>query len=455
MTITFGGLATGMDTGSIITQLMEIERMPITRLQGDKTWLSSKLTGYTEFDGKLNGFLASVRNFGERDSYYQNTASTGSDEFFTANASNEALNNVSYQVEVITLAQVQKSYTAGFASETDQNFGTGDMIITVDGVDHTISIDDENNSLQGIMQALNDADIGVQASIINDGNTDPYRLTFTGNDVGTAFSIDSSGLTGGSGQTLGVISESQPATQAHIKVDNIDIYSDSNTIADSIPGVTLDLVKAEEGTTTTININQNHDAITANINAFITGYNDVVAFVTGQSTLGDTAPGVLGGDSGLTAIKRHLQDMLTMFVDTGGTFSALSQLGLETQKDGQLSLDSAKLTNAIESDLDSVVNLLAGQEDGDGGMGAKFEAYLADLTNSTNGLLAGRENSINDNIARIDKQIALTETRLEKREQTLQKQFNAMELLVSGMNAQSSFLTTQLKSLESLWNYNR
>ena len=147
--------------------------------------------------------------------------------------------------------------------------------------------------------------------------------------------------------------------------------------------------------------------------------------------------------------------MLTRFVDTGGTFTALSQLGLETQKDGQLSLDSTKLTDAIEFDLDSVVNLLAGKEDDDGGLGSKFEDYLADLTNSTNGLLAGRENSINDNIARIDKQIALTETRLEKREETLQKQFNAMELLVSGMNAQSNFLTTQLKSLESLWNYNR
>jgi flagellar hook-associated protein 2 len=453
MAIQFSGLASGMDTDSIVKQLMNLERAPITRMQGDQTWLNNKLTAYQEFDTKLQGLLGNVRTMASESQYNQYQATAASSEFFSASASESALANTSYQVEVVSLAQVQKSYTAGFSSSSEQAFGTGELTITVDGVDHSITIDETNNSLTGIMQAINDADIGVQSAIINDGSENPHRLTFTGDNVATAFTIDSSGLTGGSGQTLGAISESQAASQAHIRVDNIDIYGDNNTIADAIPGVTLDLVKAEEGTTTKVDIAISNDAIRTNINAFIGAYNEVVSFVTGQSTFGDDTPGVLGGDSGLANIKRRLQNMLTTNVATGGTITSLSQLGLETQKDGQLSLDATRLSAAIDTDLDSLTTLLAGNGDDIGGIGTMMQDYLGSLTSPTDGLLAGRKKSIETNMARIDKQINLTESRLEKREETMRRQFSAMEQLVSTMNSQSSFLSSQLQSLENLWNH--
>ena len=452
MAIQFSGLATGLDTESIISQLMELERAPITRMEGDKTWLSSKLAGYKEFNTSLNSFLGSVSNISDRDQYYQKTATAASTEFFTASAEDDAIVGTSYLVEVVSLAQVQKSVTDGYASKTDENFGTGQIGITIGGDTHYIDIESGDNSLEGIMQAINEADIGIRASVINDGTENPYRLTFTGESVGQSFTIDTSALVGGT-ETIDPVSESQSATQAHVRVDGIDIYSDNNTITDGIPGVSLSLNQAEEGTTTLVSVKENNDAIRNNINAFISGYNEVVSFVSGQSTLGDTDAGILGGDTGLSAIKRHLQDMLTTFMDTGGSIQALSQLGLETQKDGTLTLNSTVLNSAIENDLDSVVTLLAGEEDGDGGLGQKFEDYLSGLTDSIDGLYAGRQKSINDSIARIDAQIEKMEERLEKREETLLAQFNAMEQLVSTMNSQSSFLTTQLASIENIMNY--
>ncbi|MBE0582736.1 MAG: flagellar filament capping protein FliD [Desulfofustis sp.] len=455
MAIQFSGLASGMDTSSIVTQLMNLERAPITRMQGDQTWLNNKLTAYKDFDTKLKGLLDNVRTLASDSQYNQYKATAASSEFFSTSTSENALANTSYQVEVVSLAQVQKSYTAGFSSNSEQTFGTGELVVSVDGVDHLITIDETNNSLTGIMQAINDADIGVQSAIINDGSETPYRLTLTGDNVATAFTLDSSGLTGGSGQTLGVISESQAASQAHIRVDNIDIYGDNNSIADAIPGVTLDLIKAEEGTTTKVDVTLSNDAIKTNINAFLGAYNEVVSFVTGQSTFGDDTPGVLGGDSGLGNIKRRLQNMLTTNVATGGGITSLSQLGLETQKDGQLSLDATKLSAAIDTDLDSLITLLAGNGDDIDGIGTMMQDYLSSLTSPTDGLLAGRKKSIETNLARIDKQITLTESRLEKREETLRRQFSAMEQLVSTMNSQSSFLSSQLQSLENLWNYQK
>lgn len=455
MAISFGGLATGLDTSSIIEQLMAVEQAPITRLETDKTWLSNKLNAYAEFDDKLNSFLENVSSLTDRQQYAETSVTQSSEEYFIAESSEDAQGGTSYSVEVVALAQRQKSYTDGFDSDTDATFGTGNLAITVDGVNHSIEITEDNNSLEGIMNAINDADIGIQANIINDGSDSPFRLTLTGDDIGKDFTVDSSGLSGGTATTLGTISTSQSAQQAHVIIDNIDVYSDNNEITDVIPGVTLNLLKAEEGQTSTVNIEEDNSAIEANINAFVTSYNEVVSFVTGQSTLGDTSAGLLGGDSGLSAIKRHLQDMLTQFVDTNGTYSSLAELGLETQKDGTVYLSTTKLSDAIKSDENSVINLLSGSENGESeGIINKFETYLEQLTDSKDGLYAGRKDSIESNITRINNNIEKAEARLEKREATLQSQFNAMEQLVSVMNSQSSFLTTQLASLENLWNYN-
>jgi flagellar hook-associated protein 2 len=448
MAISFGGLATGLDTGAIIDQLMAVERLPINRLEADKTWMNNRLKAFTDFDSKLKAFQSNIETLGNREGYYKKEATTNSGDYLLAKATNDAVPNTSYSVEVVDLAKVEKSYTVGgFSSQTDNFFGTGNLVINVGGTDKNVAITALDNDLKGIAEAINEADIGVSAAVINDGDpTNPYRLTLTGNDVGTSFSIDISGITGGT-ESLGSFAESQPASQAHIRVDGIDIYSDSNSIEAAVPGVTLDLLKAEVGETTQISVTENTSSITENINSFIKGYNEVVSFVTGQSAFGETESGILSGDSGLNSIKRRLQNMLTDFADTNSSLKALSQLGLETQKDGTISLDSETLNQAIESDLDGVVNLLAGEEDGDGGIAKIFEDYLSGLTNSTDGVLAGRRSSITTNVSRIDSRIEQMEARLEQREKLLNKQFLAMEQLVSSFNATSNYLTRQLDSI--------
>lgn len=450
MAVSFSGLATGLDTSSIINQLMNIERAPIARMEADKSWLNNRLSAFKEFDTRLNSFLESIETLNSRDQYNKKSATTSNTDFLSATASEDAIAGTNYNVEVVQLAQVQKSYTAtGFTSKTDQDFGTGDLIINIDGVDNSITIDEDNNSLEGIMQAINDADIGVTASVISDGTDTPYHLTLTGQESGVSFTVDSTGLSGGS-ESLGDFSVSQTHQQAIVEVDGVPIYSNSNTIEDAIPGVTLNLKHDEAGNSTTLNISSNTNVITENIKTFISEYNEVISFVTGQSTMGDTSGGVLGGDSGLNSIKRHLQDLLTTTTNSDSTIKALSQLGLETQKNGTISLNSSDLSDAIEEDLDGVVSLLVGEEDGDGGLMTVFQEYLEGLTNSTDGVLAGRSESINRNISRIDDKIDQAEARLEKREETLSAQFMAMEQMVSLLNAQSSFLTTQLRALENM-----
>ncbi|APG27362.1 hypothetical protein A7E78_05600 [Syntrophotalea acetylenivorans] len=534
MTISFGGLATGLDTTSLITQMMELERQPLKQMEVDKAYFNNRLTALNQFEGKLESFLSQIEKLNSATELQAKKTIQGSEDYFSATVDSEGITG-SYQVEVVDLAQVQKSVSLGVADKSAHNFGMGTLTLQVgddDPVD--ITIDGQNNSLDDIMAAINDADAGVTASIINDGTSNPYRLVLTGAEAATSFSltsslatfdgnlsnleiggysdpdaqlfgsgtvslstghditlsgpnnsltdlrdainaetgttgvsasltedgsggwrleltggtIDSTALSGASGYAPPSLADTQNAQQAHIRVDGIDIYSASNTLSEAIPGVTLNLDKAEEGTQTSLTVDLDESAIKDLIKDFISGYNKVVSYVTSQSKSEDGSAGILIGDTGMNSAKRRLQSMLTKPIE--GSISSLSMLGMKTQKDGTLELDEDTLTEAIQSDLDGVTTLLAGNESVVG-IATQMADYLESITDDIDGLFSSREDTIQSNIKGIEKSIERMEMRLEKREQTLYNQFNALEQLVSSMNSTSSFLTTQLKSLENLW----
>ena len=155
-----------------------------------------------------------------------------------------------------------------------------------------------------------------------------------------------------------------------------------------------------------------------------------------------------GRDSGMMAVKRNLQRMLTSPVDTGGALTTMSQLGLKTQKDGTLSIDDTALTETISSDINGLEKLLAGS-DGVDGIATLFKNYLDTTTDSVDGLSATRQASTDRTLKTIERNILKMEVRLDKREEILRAQFDAMELLISNLNSTGSYLTQQLSQLNS------
>jgi len=428
---------------------MALERTPITRLEEDQTYLNNRLEAFQELDTRLNSFADKIKNLNYSSTLLQRSVKQSSEEFVSASADSGAVVGGSYQVEVVSLAQVQKSVSeGGYADKNSALFGTGTLNIEVGGVNHALTLDSSNNSLQGLMKAINEADIGISASIINTGDeTAPFRLSLAGTNVAKDFSMDTSGLSGG--EELSIGTPIQEASKALIRVDTVEISSDSNTISEAIPGMTLDLVKAEEGTTTTLNVNVDKESIRTELASFAEGYNEVMSFITDQSAYGDQEGGVIGSDASVNAIKRRMQSLLTEITPNSGVFKTISQLGFETQKDGSLEINETTLNNAINNNLEDIATLLSGEE-GVTGTATKFKNYLFDMTNSGTGLLRTKQDSIEKNLTRIDSQISVTEARLDMRQKTLEAQFSAMETLVSGLNTQADYLTQQMENLSSM-----
>ncbi len=445
MSITFGGLATGMDTGAIVEALMKIERQPIERLERDKAYFTSRLKAFSDLDSKLSDLQAKAEAIDSAKELNAPSVTSGSDEFFTASADNTAdLGN--YQIEVVSLAQRQKDVSQGYADSAAKTFGTGDLVLNVGGVDNPITIDGSNNSLTGIAGAINAADLGVSASIINDGTANPYRLVLTADSVDTVnpFALDATGLSGGTDANP-IAGNVVTPSMAEIKVDTISIKSDSNTISEGISGVTLELLKKNDlDDTTVMNVESDPDKTKSKIKEFVTAYNKVINFIDEQKDA-DWA-----NDSSFRAVTRRLQNTLTTpQVGASGTFSSLAELGFETQSDGTLVLDETRLSDAMEADYASVISLFAG-EDGVDGVSKTFADYLDSVTDSIDGLHASKKAGTDRNNRMIDQQMERLEARMVSREERIRAQFSAMEDLVSSLNVQSSFLSQQMSALSQM-----
>jgi flagellar hook-associated protein 2 len=452
--ITFGGLATGMDTNALIDSLMEIERIPLDRLETEKKYLNSRLEAFSSFDSKLNELLDAIKDLDTSSELRSYTATPASEDYFSATASSSATAG-SYQVEVKSLAVQEKEVAAGVA-DTDTTTYSGTITLSLDTItasgdpptysgsptDTEITID-AGSTLADIAQAINDSDAEVSATIINDGSgSTPYRLVITADNAG-----DSVAVSGTVNQDMGfgaiLFTQAQAGAEAHILVDGgVDIYNSSNTFTNMLPGVTLTLNKANTvGESTNLSVNVDTDGVKTKIETLVAKYNEAMTFISEQSDAS------WGRDQGLLSTKRRLQNLLVTKIEGTGSFNYLTELGLLTdQKTGTLSIDSATLTAAIEEDLESVEKLLVG-ESGVEGIASQFSTYLADITDSINGLLASRKSTTDNSIRRIDNNIANMEARLEKRESTLRAQFTALEELVSVMNAQGDYLSQQFSLL--------
>jgi len=440
MSITFGGLATGLDTESIVTELMKIERFPIDRLEKDRAYYNNRLKAFSEIDEKLRSFLEKAEAIDTRIELNSPKVNGSSEDYLSATVDSNAQLG-SYQLTVLDLAQQQKDVSQGYVDKFAADFGTGTISLTVAGTANSITIDSSNNSLDGISQAINEAELGVSAAVINDGTGAPYRLVLTGNSVSDAFSLDTSGLGGGSAVNPTMIN-TQTAQQAHILLDGIDVYSDSNSVDSAVPGLSIELLKADAEATTTLNVSTDREATTEKIKEFVASYNEIITFIGEQKETG------WGNDSAFRSIKSHLQSLLVTSVGSGN-YSSLSRVGFETQRDGTITLNSSTLSSALTNDYDEVLSLFTGAE-GVEGISTKFASYLETMTDSVDGLYAGRKETTDSNMRRIDQKIINMEARLEQKEKTMRAQFAAMEDLVSGLNAQGDYLLQQLASMPTI-----
>lgn len=467
--ISIGGLASGLDTESIITQMMAIEKRPRILLDNKQVLIETRQSLLREFSTKLRSLTLAAADLRSVALYAQKQSVETSDPTRITATTTSGAAVGGYQIEVSQLANAaQRTFT--FTRPA------ADGTITIDGRSVTVRA---GMTAQEVATQINtNRDMTVYAAATDDG-TIVLSNRRTG-DVGAGY-ID---VTSSAGALVEQAGRERAGRDALYTIDGVAKVARSNVITDGLAGVTLTL----RGVTTvsgpiTVSVGApgaDTDAIKRKIEAFVTAYNETIDLIRSKleersvpdrRTQQDIANGVadsrttlekkaglLFGDRQLNSLLSQMrQQVYAEFRDLPIGMNSLSDIGVSTgafsattSRDtlaGRLTIDTDRLTKALTENPLGVRELLAGV-DNVGGWARSFESILTNATRD-DGLIDTRIDGADEELRNLKAQMGMMDQRLSVRERNLRAQFAALEVAMSKSQTQGAWLSGQLAGLSN------
>ena len=448
--ISFGGLASGLDTQAIITALVAVEQRPITALETKKTSLNKQKSLFGDLKGLLDKLATAAKSLKTKTDFLTMKAASSDEDVLTVSAGSTASAGT-YSIEVLELAKAKVSASSGSASSTASLGGPASMMIEIDGNTHLVAVN--NPSLTSIASAINDADIGVIADVVDtqnsaNGGANRYQLVLRSAEAGAQHSFTLS-YDDGDAAFQNLITDINAhqitaGSDAKIKLnDGVEVYRPTNTIGDLIPGVTLDLKAKAVGQPVTVTISTDAEATSKSVQEFVDAYNKVVDFVSAQNTLDSEgkAKNPLFGDSTLRSMRSSLRGIVGASVgDTGNSaYQLLAQAGVTSDTAGKLTFNSTKFAESLADDEEAVSNLFAG---GTNGIANKLLGQIDSYTDTVEGLIKTRSDAFDRQVKDAQTRIDQAERRVTLYQQQLETKYANLESLLTRLQGQGTSLNS-------------
>ena len=356
------GAGAGIDTKALIEDLAAAEKAPKEALIARReTANTARISALAEASGAIDGFATALSKLIAGGSLFTQP-SVSDPSLLTASAIAGAdISSLSAQVEVRQLAQSQSLASVNLASPL-ATVGQGTLTLTTASGSHAIAIDAANDSLDGLARAINGKNAGVTATVVTDSNG--ARLMLKGaTGAANAFTLSvPGGTTSGlerfayDPNVAGGMTAAQTAKNAVVRLDGVEVERSSNSFSDLIAGVQIDLKKAAVGTTVSIGTTRPTESIKQAVGDFVDAYNELhklLSDATAAAKDGKEA-GPLRGDAGIRQMQRELARLTTSELTSSGSFKTLAEIGVATNRDGTLRVDTLKLDDAFEADAAAV-----------------------------------------------------------------------------------------------------
>ncbi len=359
---------TGLDTDTIIKNLMAIEQQPITRLQTKQAALLAKKTAWNTVKTQTNSLAGKIASLVKAASFTAKAATVSSSGVVSAKLESPSALLGEYEVHVTSLASAQVAQSAGFASSSAVLDPFVEGTVTLNGKSINITADDSLESIAAKINATED--VGVSASILE---TAPgvYKMILTSKATGSDGSMEFGGDLG-TWRDLGVLNASDEVNQVRAAVDaaftinGVSFTRSENSVSNAIPGVTFNLLSAGESAKSVIKVGYDDDSMVSAVKSFVTDYNaliDTIAKYTSWDADTKTG-GILFGDSLIRGLLSEMRSVVLGAVEgVPDEFRTLSLIGLSTgsgtnfSREGRLTFDETKLRSALATDRDAVAKL--------------------------------------------------------------------------------------------------
>ena len=443
--VSISGLISGIDTKAIINAVVNVQRQPILRMQRAKMGLDIQLSKIGGIKSALETLKTKAEEFKDLEGVLKYTSTSSDEAVLTVTSDGEASPG-SYALNVTQLAQGEKDRSVAFSGGALDEVKAGSITIDLDDGTQAVITVDVGDTLTDVKNKINAADLDVDASIIDDGTNAYLQVVArnTGHVVGgpasDAITITES-YTGATGAELG-FTEVTAATNAIFTIDStISVEKQSNSITGVLEGVELELLTIG---TSTLTVATDKAGTKENIQTLIDAFNGVLEPIVRELRVtAETDPLTsLGGDFLIRKLQSDISDIVSARIQGfANTFTSLAEIGIGTNAAGMLEIDSDKMDEALNGDIVAVGKLFS--EDTIG-IAAQIEAMTEMYTDSTDGLLSMRTDSLNDRMDDIDDQVFKLKGRLEGLRVRLQKQFTAMEKAMSKIQAQGGALVSFL-----------
>lgn len=379
------GIGSGLLTSELLEQLVEAERAPaVARLDSDQAIAEARLQALGEVKTALSKLNTSIRGLTGLSAFNASQVTSSNSDALSATASSVAQSG-SYSVQVGQLAQQHSIVSQAYESTSEAigvgtltfRFGTTDIdgsdvyqgfTVNDDAQSRAITIDSSNNTLAGIRDAINSADFGVQATIVDDGSG--YRLLMTSENggAGNSLEITASGAAALSAfdfnQTSQAMDQTQAAQDAEFTVNGLNVTRDNNLVGGVIPGVTLNLKAATAGPVT-LTVSKDPSELVDKVQGVVDNYNALKTIADVLTAFdpdaGENGQGsVLSGDRALRTVMNSVNNALRSF-SLGNTYGSLAEVGVTTNQfnDYRMEFDAAEFRAAFADDPQAVTALFA------------------------------------------------------------------------------------------------
>lgn len=457
--ISFSGLGSGIDFDVVRDAIIANRSRPITRLQSKVNLYNARIESLKELNVGLSELLSASEALTNRDLGFGRTTSTT--DATIATAQSEASTTVgSYDLNITRIASNLTQTSRSYASTEDAVLAGAATTATfelrkggsAEGTE--ITIDSSNNTLEGLRDAINNAEAGVKAVIIDvNGDGTGNQLVLTSDETGSSGRVELVETTAtGTDADLNLSSINPPSgnfsdLDAEFSINGLTVTRSSNQITDAIEGITFNL---KDVGSVSLSVTPSNE-IENRLRSFVNAYNVIQQSVNGQyQTDGSGRPtGVLAGETTLRSVQQQLRQTLRINSDdNGGSLSNLSQLGISVQDDGTLDLDTTVLNEQLSTNSEDVRSLLFGKTESDSGIFQQIESVVSGLGNDVSGTVQTSIDGYQTSIESINKSISSRLENIERLRDSLTRRFAAADAAIGQLNDQQTALTNIIKSLE-------
>jgi flagellar hook-associated protein 2 len=364
MSTTIDGLISGIDTQSVIDGLLKVSQSQIDRLNTNKSEIVAKQTAFNGIEAQLVSLRGKLSSLGRsQNNVLEGKIATSSDEDTLQVSANSDAINGNYTITVNSLAATHQLASSVFES-ADSQITEGTLSIQVgNGSEATVTIDSSNNSVQGLVDAINATTEDAFASLVTDSNG--TRILLTGRQSGAEETIQ---ITNNLGPTSGSATQPdfsgapvQVATDASIQIGSgagaITVSSASNQFEGVIEGLTINVSSANPSKPVNIGVSNDVESSTTAIEGFVDAFNSLMDFIDSQSRYDaeSNRAGTLLGNRNVQAIQNEIRNRLVFSVSgIDSNLNQLSAIGLKFNDSGKIFIDSAQLSKVLSGQMDGV-----------------------------------------------------------------------------------------------------